>query len=302
VRSLRTATRAIAASRWAQETGTFVTRPADAQKNAAFVDIQKPGLEAEVVWLDTGPSYAPLIGFTNIADVRGPAVSIDLTRTMKSGPFKNAELYTYAGRWLDRRGNVHESDADAYLTLRTRSPFAIYLNDQLGSQRTYEGDYFSGAPHGYRDMQVLPFKTWSAGLGYGEGTPNSVRSDYQEGPFGTFVLHQTTTTFTRALGPASLSFDYAGTLQTPQSGRSDGQWLRRLSLAFPLGTNGNASLAYRDVSGRGGFATPGRNLAASLRKRFRNGNEVFVNYGTPAATSTLDRLIVKYLIRLGGGL
>jgi hypothetical protein len=286
----------------AQETGTFVTRPADAQKNAAFVDIQKPGLEAAIGWIDTGPSYAPLIGFTNIADVRGPEASISLTRAMKSGPFKNFDFFAYAGRWLDRRGNVHESDADAYLTLRMRSPWAIYLNDQLGSLRTYDGDYYSGGPHDYRNQAVLPYKTWSAGLGYGEGTPNSIRSDYQEGPFGTFLLHQTTTTFTRALGSASVSVDYAGTRQTAFAGPSDGQWLRRVSLALPFGRDGNASIAYRDVSGRGGFATPGRNLAASVRRRFRNGNELFVNYGTPAATSTLDRLIVKYLIRLGGGL
>lgn len=285
----------------AQETGTFVARPADAQKNAAFIDLQKPGLEANLVWLDTGPSYAPLDGFTNIADVRGPEASLSLSRTLKRGPFKNFDAYLYWDRWLDRMGNVHESDADAYLTLRTRTPLAFYLNDQNGSLRTYEGDYFSGAPHGYRDQQLLPFKTWDAGVGYGEGTPNSLRTDYQSGPFGAFRLAQTTTTFTRALGSASLSVDYAGTRERAYAGPSDGQWLRRVSLAVPLGRDGNASIAYRDISGRGGFATPGRNLAASLHKRFRNGNEVFLNYGTPAANSTLDRWIVKYLLRFGGG-
>lgn len=225
---------------------------------------------------------------------------LDLSRSPKNGPIKNAELYLYADRWLDRQGNVHESDADAYLTLRTRTPFAFYLNDQLGSQRTYEGDYFSGGTHGYRDQQLLAFKTWSAGVGYGEGTPNSLRTDYQAGPFGTSYLNQTTSTFTRALGSASLSIDYAGTREKAYTGSSDGQWLRRVSLAVPFGRDGNASLAYRDVSGRGGFAVPGRNLAASLRRRFANGNELFVNYGTPAASSTLDRLIVKYLVRWGG--
>lgn len=286
----------------AQETGTFVAQPGEAQKNAAFIDIQKPGLEANLTWLDTGAMYAPVDGFTNIADVRGPAVSIDLNRSMNRGPFKNGELFLYADRWLDHRGNLHESDADAYLTLRTRTPLAFYLNDQLGSQRTYEGDYFSGGTHDYRNQQQLAFKTWSAGVGYGEGTPNSLRTDYQEGPFGAFVLHQTTTSFTRALGAASLSVDYGGTHETAYSAPADGQWLRRISLALPLGRDGNVSVAYRDVSGRGGQAVAGRNLTGSLRHRFRNGNELFVNYGTPAANSTLDRLIVKYLVRVGGGL
>src|SRR6202790_2397698 len=101
-------------------------------------------------------------------------------------------------------------------------------------------------------------------------------------------MSQTTTTFTRALGSASLSVDYAGTREKAHAGASDGQWLRRVSLALPLG--------------RGGDATPGRNLAASVRRRFSNGNELFVNYGTPAANTTLDRWIVKYLMRLGGSI
>ena len=95
------------------------------------------------MWIDIGPSYAPIDGFTNIADMRGPEASLSLSRTMKRGPFKSADVYLYADRWLDRRGNVHASDADAYLTLRARSKLAFYLNDQVGSLRTYEGDYFS---------------------------------------------------------------------------------------------------------------------------------------------------------------
>ncbi|MBV8748733.1 MAG: hypothetical protein JO103_03360 [Candidatus Eremiobacteraeota bacterium] len=285
----------------AQETGSFVTRPGDAQKNAAFIDIQKPGLEANTGFIDTGAQYNPVDGFTNIADIRGPFASLDLTRALKAGPVKNAELFLNWDRWLDHQGNVHESDADAYLTLRTRSPFAFYVQDQLGSQRTYEGDYFSGGTHGYRDQQLQPFKTWDFGVGWGEGTPNSLRTDVQEGPFGTYFLHQTTSTFTRALGRASLSVDYAGTRESMFTGPSDGQWLRRFSFAIPLGPDGNASIGYRDVSGRGGFAIPGRDLAISLRRKFRSGNELFVNYATPAANSTLDRLIVKYLLKVGGG-
>lgn len=41
------------------------------------------------------------------------------------------------------------------------------------------------------------------------------------------------------------------------------------------------------------------NLAANYHRRFANNSEVFVNYGTPAATATVQRLIVKYVLRLG---
>ena len=286
----------------AQETGAFVARPGLAQKNGAFIDLQKPGMEAELGMLDTGPEFNPVAGFTNIADARGPFFSLSLDRSPKSGPIKNVNAYFNVDRWLDRQGNVHASDADAYLTVRARSPLAFYLNDQLGSLRTYEGDAFSGEPHGYRDQAVLPFKTWSVGVGYGEGTPNSIRTDWQQGPFGTFYLLQRSATLTRSVGRAGLSIDYAGTREQSALGPSEGQWLRRYALALPLGRDANATLAYRDVSGRGGFANPGRNLAGSLRKKFANGNELFLNYGTPAADHTLDRWILKYLIRLGGAL
>jgi hypothetical protein len=103
-------------------------------------------------------------------------------------------------------------------------------------------------------------------------------------------------------GKASLEFDYAGTLERPiVNAPLNSQWLRRLTVGFPLGPEGNASLGYRVISGTGGFATPGKNVAVALRKRFHGGNELFVDYGTPAASTTLNRLIVKYLVRVGGG-
>jgi hypothetical protein len=39
----------------------------------------------------------------------------------------------------------------------------------------------------------------------------------------------------------------------------------------------------------------------SYHMRFKNDSELFLNYGTPAATSTLDRVLLKYLVRFGSG-
>jgi hypothetical protein len=55
----------------------------------------------------------------------------------------------------------------------------------------------------------------------------------------------------------------------------------------------------RAINGTGGFSVPGVNLAASFHRRFGNDSELFVNYGTPAASQTLQRVIVKYVLRLG---
>jgi len=60
-------------------------------------------------------------------------------------------------------------------------------------------------------------------------------------------------------------------------------------------------MSLRSISGNGGFASPGLNLAAAFHQRFRNNSEVFVNYGTPAANTTIQRWIVKYLVRIGSG-
>lgn len=283
------------------EAGSAVTAPGRAQRTEAFVDIQKPGLEAAVGYIDIGPQYAPLDGFTNLADIRGPNAQVSLARSFTGGPFKNAELYFYGDRWLDRTGAVHAEDVDAYLTLRLRSPLAFYANAQIGTLRTYDGDFYSGEPHGYRNTLDEPFKTHSLGVGYGEGTPTSIRVDDQFGPFGAFYLNQLTSTVTRALGKAAIAVDYAGTIERRPAAAIDGQWLRRVTIALPFGLDGSFNVQYRSVSGRGGNATPGHNVAAGLRYRFRSGDELFVNYGTPNAASTLPRLIVKFLLRVNGG-
>lgn len=79
----------------------------------------------------------------------------------------------------------------------------------------------------------------------------------------------------------------------------DGQELRRISIGQALGNESNFAVSLRSISGRGGFGSPGVNLAANYHRRFANNSEVFVNYGTPAATATVQRLIVKYVLRLG---
>jgi hypothetical protein len=41
------------------------------------------------------------------------------------------------------------------------------------------------------------------------------------------------------------------------------------------------------------------NVAGSYHRKFSNGNELYVAYGTPAATATIDRFIVKFILHLG---
>ncbi len=291
-------------AQYGREFGTFVPNPSDAQATRAFIDIQKPGFEGALSYQDIGPEFHPLDGFTNLADIRGPNAFFDWVRTAPAGsPLKNVELYFNADRWLDRSGATHASDVDLFLQVRTKHAQRYAFGDSAGTLRSYDGDIYSGYPNGYGDAVAQPFVTKDVEVHLGEGTPRSLDASYVFGPFGGFYLDQVATTVSSQLGGGrSLSFDYAGTRERQFAGAADGQWLRRLSLAFPIGDGGSASLAYRVISGAGGFASPGRNLAVGFQRRFRSGNELFVDYGTPGATRTLNRLIVKYLIRLGGGL
>jgi hypothetical protein len=61
------------------------------------------------------------------------------------------------------------------------------------------------------------------------------------------------------------------------------------------------TFSLRSINGIGGFSPrQGTNIAAAFHKRFRGGDELFVNFGTPADYTTLDRTIVKYVFHLGG--
>ncbi|MBV8081936.1 MAG: hypothetical protein JOY86_03040 [Candidatus Eremiobacteraeota bacterium] len=43
------------------------------------------------------------------------------------------------------------------------------------------------------------------------------------------------------------------------------------------------------------------NFAGGLHRIFANGSEVYANWGSPSAPATLDRFILKYVLRIGGG-
>ena len=80
----------------------------------------------------------------------------------------------------------------------------------------------------------------------------------------------------------------------------DSQWLRRISLGYDISNESTASLELRDINGYGGFATQiGNNLAVAYHQRFAAGNELYVNFGSPAAGATLNRLIVKFVFHAG---
>lgn len=98
-----------------------------------------------------------------------------------------------------------------------------------------------------------------------------------------------------------MTVEYGGTLEHAFAGSSDSQWLRRLTMTRALGSEGQFALSLREISGTGGFASPGEDLALSYHQRFHNQNQLYVEYGSPASYTTLQRFVIKYVYHLGAG-
>jgi hypothetical protein len=296
------------------EDGTAVGLPGFAHSTNGYVDVHKPNYEVNAGYTDVSPGYAPLDGFTAVSDIHGPDAYFNL---LGNGTrIKSWVLGAYADRLLDDSGEVHEADSYAFLQATFKNLFSI---DQLGPTvselRSYaipSGPHcsgpaltrttYSGYPC-YLGGRTTAYDTFAANFGYRDGTPSPLDAGLSFGSFGSMDLHQFTSSTSRPLGKHfSLALEYDGTFERPFDGRlpANSQILRRVSLGETFGADANLSLSLRAINGTGGFAAPGSDVALSFHRHYANGNELYVNFGTPAATATLDRLLVKYVLHVGG--
>ena len=284
-----------------------------AHSSNGLVDVHKPNYEVQFEYFDVSPHYAPLDGFTALSDVHGPVLALNF---LGNGTrVKNWILGGFADRFLDDSGAVHEADTAINLQAAFKNGFSINaLGPVVGLLRSYDvpaGPGCTGATVGrttlfgapcYRDGRTDRFQLFNAGFGYGDGTPAPTDLTLAAGPFGGDRLHQFTLTTSRPLGGRfSVTLEYDGTWERDDAtGALSSQFLRRISLGESIGRDTNVALALRAINGVGGFALPGVNLAASFHRHFANGDELYLDYGTPAAPATLDRIILKYVLHVGG--
>ncbi len=276
-----------------------------------FVDIHRTNYEINIGATDISPTYNPLDGFTPVADQRG----FTLFSVLNGSPLgiKHASLFLNADRFFDASGAVRQSDFDPALSMQFKNGFSINgLGPTIGTLRSYDipsGPSCSGASVGstafsgypcYRNGQSQYYNLMAIPIGFRDGTPSPMDASVSWGVFGASYLHQYDLTHTRQLGPLTLTFEYGGTYERSQAdGSLDSQWLRRFGLGYNLNRTSSISLGLRSVNGYGGFVPfPGTNISMSYHRRFSRG-DLFVNFGTPAASNTLHRLIVKYLFRIG---
>ncbi|HET7814012.1 MAG TPA: DUF5916 domain-containing protein [Candidatus Baltobacteraceae bacterium] len=324
VRNLRTGF--VGGFDYGTETGSWVPG-GHAQTFTGFLDVHKPNYEVNVGENQITPNFNPIDGFTATSDVQGPNMFLDTSGATRA--LKNFIIFASADRYLDRSGAVHQADSSLSLNATFQNGFSIDgLGPNVSELRNYSvidpaafgttcddpslpRSSFTGFP-AYRCGRTDTYNLFFIPIGYHDGTPSPI--DVSEG-FGRFgygmvgsndngpdYLHLYTLSFSRPIARVlSLGFEWDGTYERAlHSGATDAQFLRRLSLGAQLGPDSNLTLSLRGISGRGGFALPGTNVAAAFHRRFRSGDELFVNFGTPAASSTLNRFIVKYLFRFGG--
>ncbi len=281
-----------------RETGTLVTDTSKALSTYGFIDNQGPTHEGLIAYKDIGPLYNPVDGFTLISDIHGPGFFYNLFGAgPKRSPVKNAFLGVFGDRYLDLSGAVHKADAGFNAGAEMKGNYRIDFGTAQTEVRSYGGNFTTGYPF-YKNPRDQRFDVSYMSATYRPNSPAPVHAQYSWGPFDDFFLQQINSSFTRPLGPRyTLSFEYDGTRERFYAGGADGQWLRRLSFGWSLDANTTLSFALRDISGTGGFAIPGANLSGSFHRLLQNGDELYVGFGTPAASQTVNRFLVKYVLK-----
>ncbi|MBV8245743.1 MAG: hypothetical protein JOZ38_07470 [Candidatus Eremiobacteraeota bacterium] len=311
------------------ETGSWVGPPGHADSSNGFVDVHKPNYETFIGFTDLTPNFNPIDGFTINSDIVGPQMMLNFTGSAPG--VKNYDLFLYGDRFIDRSGAVHQADTAVNfgatfkngISLNNVGP-AVQLLRSYATVAPTEAipcdsalisrSYYTGYP-GYYCGRTDKFNAMGGGIGYRDGTPAPFDTGISVGPFGQYFVHQYTSSTSRPIGSRfSIALEYDGTYQRCATtlalcsassgypvGPLESQWLRRISFGETLGPDANVSISLRNISGIGGSAIPGTNVAASYHAKFRNGSELFFNYGTPAANTTLDRFILKYVFHTGGG-
>jgi hypothetical protein len=296
------------------ENGTWVPQ-GHADFAELFVDHHQGPFEINAGYLDISPNYDPIDGYTANSDIRGPQFYSDYTGSAPG--IKNYTLFVAADRFIDDSGAVHQADAQFFINATFKNAFSLDgVGEEIGQLRSYGipsgpdctgpivlQSSFTGYPC-YRDGLTQPFNLYQIPLGYRDGTPSPFDASYFWGPFGDDYVHLFTLVTSRPIGSRiSLGLEYDGTYERAFSdGVLDSQWLRRISLTYNLSNESTFSVGLRDINGLGGFATQtqiGNNLSLAFHERFPAGNELYINYGSPAAGATLNRLIVKFVFHAG---
>jgi hypothetical protein len=287
--------------KYSSDRGTLISAPGQADNLQFATGLQNANVQAFALYKDIGPQYNPVDGYVQISDIRGPQTFMQYTGVgNKNSLIKSYTVYGGGDRFVDRSGAAHEADVFSGINLTTTRLLSFGYGQSTSELRFYDAPF----PF-YANGQNVEFNQQQVSAGYKDGTPAPVDVSYSWGPFGGVFLQQLLSSTARQFGKYSLSMEYDGTVEHAKPGDAlpalDTQWLRRASLSRSFGKDASIAIGVRNINGNGGYGVPGTNLAISYHARFRNLDELYFDFGTPAANTTLHRVILKYIFHVGGG-
>ncbi len=287
-----------------QERGTLVGAPSQAGDLQLALGIQNARELALLKYADIGPEYDPIDGYLQENDLIGPQFFYQYNGAgSKGSTVKSYTLLAGADRFVDRSGAAHQSDVFSNASVTFQDQVTLQYGQTTSDLRTYANAYPL-----YADARVIPFDAQTLAFGYRDGTPSPVDASYSWGPFANgfsqpVFLQQPSISASRQYGRWGLSFAFNGAIEHAIPGSPaidlDSQWERSLSVSRSFGKDTSIALGLRGINGNGGFAVPGTNLAVAFHERFKNLDELYVDYGTPASISTLNRFILKFVFHVG---
>jgi hypothetical protein len=304
-----------------RERGAFVDQPGAAVASVTSFGLHdrrwNVGIGAESI----GPEFAPFDAFVSNSDIQGHFATVAYTDT-PSSPVSALKSYSFSyvgGVYRNWGGSRAETDSLFSASATTKSLYTLGAFADV----SILGLYDEGFPV-YRGQTYQRFNTAGFSLGYRDGTATPVDASYSVGPFGVFCggtqesavcaaprkggavdtfVRQVDFRAERPLGKLySVAFEYGGTEETAIAAPlADSQWLRRVSVSRALGKRGSFNVLLRQISGTGGFATPGTNLSAGLNAEFKNLDRLYLEFGAPSSIRTRNRAVIKYVFHVGSG-
>jgi hypothetical protein len=284
---------------FAAQSGNLVAYNGTSQALQFAEGLRNQHVLIEGIYNDLGPEYAPLDGYTQINDIRGPGGILEyLGVGAAQSAIQSYSVSVFGDRYLDRDGNVREADLNVFYNLTFKDLISISGFAGPSELRSYAVGYpvyAGGITDWYNRRQVQ--------IAYGANTATPVELSYTWGPFAGYYVQQTSASVSRTFGAYGVTLEYDGNVERAAAGALpfNSQWLRRFDLTRSFGPDATIALELRSVSGTGGFAAPGTNPALLYQQRFSNQNMLYLEYGTPAAAQTLHRFIAKYVLHVGGG-
>lgn len=297
------------------EGGSYVLDPGHARALSMWGQLIKPNYGAFIDYQDVTPNYNPIDGFTSISDTRGFVYGVNVAGSSRT--LKNYSLFVGTDQFMDASGAVHQADALATIKATFKDQISLSIGPHNGELRSYSTS--APGPSGCDDPSLIRtaytgfpnyycgrtdrFEQLNVRVGYRDGSQSPTDVTFAEGPFGGTFLHQYLFSTSRPLGTRfSVAAQYGGTSGvTASSGALNSQWLRLVSFGYNVDSDSSIAFELRSINGivNGLTTTPGLNVAASYHRRYVSGNELYLTFGTPAATQTLDRFIVKYVFHAG---